>query len=111
VARAHAEVLRVHHDQSRALYTGVTSDLPARVKQHQLKLLPGFSSRYNITKLVWFEEFPDAIQAIEAEKRIKGWRRSKKVALIEDVNPQWADLSFDDEQVTPPCRTPRRTSE
>lgn len=82
-------------NKSRTLYTGVTSDLERRVFEHKNKLVPGFTSKYNITKLVWFEEFDDSMQAIEGEKKIKGWRRSKKVALIEANNPGWEDLAWD----------------
>jgi putative endonuclease len=80
-------------NNSRTLYAGVTSDLERRVYEHKHKLIEGFTSRYNITKLVWFEAFPDIEQAIEGEKRIKGWLRRKKVALIEAMNPNWEDLS------------------
>jgi putative endonuclease len=78
---------------SRTLYVGVTSDLERRVYQHKHKLIKGFTSKYNITKPVWYESFPDIEQAIEGEKRLKGWLRSKKVALIESQNPNWEDLS------------------
>jgi putative endonuclease len=80
-------------NKSRTLYIGVTTDLERRVYEHKQKLVPGFTSKYNITKLVWFEEFPDIEQAIEGEKRLKGWLRSKKIALIESQNPNWEDLS------------------
>jgi putative endonuclease len=82
-------------NKSRTLYTGVTSDLERRVYQHKHKLIRGFTSKYNITRLAWFEEFDDAIQAIEGEKKIKGWLRSKKVALIEANNSEWNDLARD----------------
>jgi putative endonuclease len=80
---------------SAVLYTGITGDLPRRVWQHKNKLIPGFTSRYNLTRLVYYERFfyPDA--AISREKEIKGWRRSKKVALIESMNPRWEDLAKD----------------
>ena len=64
-----------------------------RVYEHKHKLVPGFTSKYNITRLVWYESFPSIQQAIEGEKKIKGWVRSKKVALIESANPDGADLS------------------
>jgi putative endonuclease len=80
-------------NKSRTLYVGVTSYLGRRVYGHKQKLVPGFTSKYNITKLAWYEEFPDIQQAIEGEKRIKGWLRSKKIALIESQNPNWDDLS------------------
>ena len=82
-------------NKSQILYVGVTSDLERRVFEHKNKLVAGFTSKYNITKLVWFDEFDDVTQAIEGEKRIKGWRRSKKVALIETDNPAWKDLAQD----------------
>ena len=80
---------------ARTLYTGVTSNLPQRVLQHKQKLLPGFTSRYGLTDLVYFEETADVRAAIEREKQIKGWTRAKKLALIESLNPQWLDLSAD----------------
>jgi putative endonuclease len=79
-------------NNSRTLYTGVTNDLKRRVYEHKHKLIPGFTARYNITKLVWFETFNDIGDAIEAEKRIKGWLREKKTALIESFNRDWRDL-------------------
>jgi putative endonuclease len=82
-------------NKSRTLYTGGTSDLERRVFEHKNKLVAGFTSKYNITQLVWFEEFDDVMQAIEGEKKIKGWRRSKKIALIEMNNPEWKDLAQD----------------
>ena len=78
-------------NKSRTLYTGITSDLERRVFEHKNKLVAGFTSKSNITQLVWFEEFDEVVQAIEGEKKIKGWRRSKKVELIETHNPQWKD--------------------
>jgi putative endonuclease len=80
-------------NHSRTLYAGVTSDLERRVYEHKHKLIEGFTSKYNITKLVWYEVFPDIEQAIEGEKRIKGWVRRKKIAMIEAQNPHWEDLS------------------
>ena len=80
-------------NHSRTLYTGVTNDLERRVYEHKHKLVEGFTSKYNITNLVWYEAFPDIQQAIEGEKRLKGWRRSKKIAIIERDNPNWEDLS------------------
>ena len=80
-------------NQSRTLYTGVTGNLDHRVREHKQKLKTGFTSKYNITQLVWFESFTDVYQALEAEKRIKGWRRSKKLELIDRENPRWDDLA------------------
>lgn len=80
---------------SGTLYTGVTNNLERRVYEHKHKLLPGFTARYNIARLVYYEAAPDPRAAIAREKQIKGWRRAKKIALIESMNPEWADLSAD----------------
>ena len=80
-------------NHSYTLYTGMTNDLLRRVAEHKQKSIPGFTSRYNITRLVYYEETPDVRSAIAREKQIKGWVRAKKVALIEAANPQWRDLS------------------
>jgi putative endonuclease len=80
-------------NKSRTLYTGVTNDLKRRVYEHKHKLVPGFTSRYNITQLVYFETTQDIRAAIAREKQIKGWLRVKKIALIESANPCWQDLS------------------
>jgi putative endonuclease len=74
------------------LYTGVTSDLKARVYQHREKLLPGFSSRYNVFKLVYYEAFQDVTAAITREKQIKAGSRQRKMDLINSQNPEWRDL-------------------
>jgi|SRR5688500_2380136 len=79
---------------SGVLYIGVTNDLAQRVAQHKAKLTPGFTAKYNCDRLVWYETFSNVNEAIAAEKRIKGWRRSKKVALIVTKNPTWSDLSI-----------------
>jgi putative endonuclease len=78
---------------SRTLYTGVTGNLERRVYEHKHKLVPGFTSKYNITRLAYYETTTDVRSALEREKQIKGWLRSKKIALIESVNPKWEDLS------------------
>jgi len=70
----------------------VTRDLVRRVYQHREKLSPGFTSRYDVRRLVWFEVYDDPINAITREKEIKKWRRAWKVALIENDNPDWRDL-------------------
>ncbi|MFC5423487.1 GIY-YIG nuclease family protein [Bosea eneae] len=74
------------------LYLGVTRDLARRVHEHKSKILPGFSQKYGVDRLVWYEEYPTAVEAIEREKDIKKWRRQWKVNLIEESNPDWADL-------------------
>src|SRR5205809_7710912 len=73
--------------RSRVLYTGVTNDLARRVDEHKRSLTPGFTSRYHITRLVYFEEFGDVRDAIAREKQLKGWVRSRKMRLIEQKNP------------------------
>ena len=80
--------------KSGVLYVGVTNDLERRVAEHKAKLIPGFSAKYNCTRLVWFAEFANVNEAIETEKRIKGWRREKKIALIAEKNPAMADLTI-----------------
>jgi putative endonuclease len=74
------------------LYTGVTGDLKRRVWEHKTKAIPGFTARYNVVKLVYFEVFDDPEEAILREKKIKGGSRAKKIALINSFNPQWRDL-------------------
>ena len=80
-------------NESRMLYVGVTNDIHKRVFRHKSKLIPGFTQKYNLYKLVYFEEFDDIRAAIARERQIKGWLRSKKVALITSINPQWKDLA------------------
>ena len=80
-------------NHSGTLYTGVTNDLHRRVYEHKQELVPGFTQKYKITQLVYYEETPDVKAAIAREKQIKGWVRSKKIALIETANPEWQDLS------------------
>lgn len=82
-------------NKSRTLYTGVTNNLERRVYEHKNKLIPGFTSKYNITRLVWYESGDNIHVAIAREKQIKGWLRAKKIALIESMNPDWLDLSED----------------
>lgn len=80
-------------NHKRTLYTGVTNDLERRVYEHQNKLVKGFTEKYNIDQLVYYEETDDVQTAIEREKQIKGWVRRRKVALIKSMNPNWDDLS------------------
>jgi len=77
------------------LYTGVTSDLKKRAWQHKEKLADGFTKRYNVTKLVYYEVFHDIRDAITREKQIKGGSRQKKIDLIQSMNTDWHDL-YDD---------------
>ena len=80
---------------NKVLYTGITNNLERRIFEHKNHIFEGFTSRYNINKLVYFDSTEDVKQAIEREKQIKGWKRNKKVALIERINPDWHDLSED----------------
>jgi len=80
-------------NRSKTLYTGITNNLERRVHEHKRKSIAGFTSKYNITRLVYYEETTDVLSAISREKTIKGWVRAKKLALIESVNPTWQDLS------------------
>ena len=75
------------------LYVGVTSNLERRVYEHKQKIHDGFTKKYNVTRLAYYEETPDIHVALAREKQIKKWRRSKKIALIETTNPNWQDLS------------------
>lgn len=77
---------------SKTLYVGATSDLHKRVWEHQEKLVEGFTKRYNVHKLVYYEYTNDAYSAFNREKEIKKWRTEKKIALIESMNPKWKDL-------------------
>ena len=74
-------------------YIGVTNNLERRLYEHKNKLFKGFATKYNINRLVYFEQFADIGQAIARETQLKDWRREKKVALIEAMNPEWKDLS------------------
>jgi putative endonuclease len=80
-------------NRSKTLYTGVTGNLIRRVRQHKMGEGRGFTARYKLDRLVYFERFEDIRNAIEREKRIEGWLRSKKINLIVSVNPEWRDLS------------------
>ena len=77
------------------LYVGFTSNLPQRIFEHKNHLLPGFTDKYDVDKLVYFERFEDVNRAIRHEKRLKEWQRNWKKDLIEKYNPQWRDL-YDD---------------
>jgi putative endonuclease len=78
--------------RDRAIYVGITNDLVRRIYEHRTKAVPAFTSRYNITRLVWFEIYDDPVSAISREKELKKWKRSWKVQLIEAKNPSWDDL-------------------
>ena len=80
---------------NRVLYTGVTNDLARRLYEHRNKLVDGFTKRYNVTKLVYFEVTTNVESAITREKQIKGWSRKRKLDLIQTANPEWRELSED----------------
>ena len=80
-------------NRSKTLYTGVTNNLLRRVREHKMGTGSRFSAKYKLDRLAYFERFEDIHNAIEREKRIKGWLRVKKIALIVSVNPAWRDLS------------------
>lgn len=89
---------RVYHcyivaSLSRTLYVGVTRDLQRRMYEHRNKLLGGFTAKYSVDRLVWFESTENVLAAIQREKEIKGWKRQKKIALVEETNPGWHDLA------------------
>lgn len=85
-------VYMLTNQANRVLYTGVTNDLVRRVYQHKNFTIPGFTSKYKTTKLVWFEHTEDVNSAIDREKQIKAGSRAKKIQLIEQMNPEWTDL-------------------
>jgi putative endonuclease len=89
-------------NQWRTIYVGMGNDLYRRVWEHKTKALPGFTARYGVDRLVYYEHYTDVRDAIAREKQIKGWKRCKKLALIHSMNPDWNDLAadwFTDEQL------------
>ena len=88
--------------RSRVLYTGITNNLERRLREHRLGEREGFTKRYRVHRLVCFECYRDVRAAIAREKQIKGWRREKKVALIEAANPTWEDLAPESEEKADP---------
>jgi putative endonuclease len=75
------------------LYVGITSNLHFRVRQHKGHTFRGFTAKYEVERLLYYETYGEVTNAIKREKQLKGWRREKKIALIEKLNPQWKDLS------------------
>jgi putative endonuclease len=80
---------------NQVMYVGVTNDLERRIYEHRNKLVDGFTKKYNVEKLVYFETASDVLTAIEREKQIKKWRREKKNELVIEMNPEWKDLSLE----------------
>jgi len=93
-------------NRSGTLYTGVTNDIQRRLYEHRNKLVEGFTKKYNIDMLVYYEATSDVGEALIREKQIKAWRRSKRIALIESTNPQWRDLSEGWYSSPPPDSSP-----
>ena len=79
---------------NQVLYIGVTNDLQRRVFEHMHQIVEGFTQKYNMDKLVWFEQTSNVRSAIEREKQLKGWTRKKKGVLVDEMNPAWDDLSL-----------------
>ena len=80
---------------NKVIYIGVTNDLRRRIYEHKQKIIKGFTQKYNVNKLIYFETFQDVRLAIAREKEVKKWRREKKNKLVKLKNPEWRDLSFD----------------
>jgi len=95
VSRNRRYYVYIMASRSRNLYSGVTNNLERRVFEHKEGLVPGFTRKYRIHRLVYFEVFEDIRHAIEREKRVKSWRREKRTALISRNNPAWDDLAAD----------------
>lgn len=92
---SHTYYVYILSNESGLLYTGVTNDLERRVYEHKAKLIKGFTQKYGIARLLYFEEFDNINEARDAEKRIKGWTRKRKLDLIRTQNPRFVDLSKD----------------
>ena len=89
----HQYYVYIMTNRSDTLYVGITNNIRRRVYEHKNKLVEGFTKKYNINKLIYYETFADVDSAIAREKSIKGWLRNKKIELIETMNPDWNDLS------------------
>jgi putative endonuclease len=90
---SHSYFVYIAANHSHNLYTGVTNNLERRIVEHRKGLVPGFTKRYRIHRLVYYQAFGDIRAAIQREKEIKGWNRAKRIALIEADNPGWRDLA------------------
>ena len=91
--REHVYYVYIMSSRSGVLYIGITNDLPFRVQQHKAGAVEGFTKKYKCHRLVYYERYGYVRTAIGREKQLKGWTRSRKIALIESVNPRWQDLS------------------
>ena len=95
MARALAYFVYILASKSGVLYVGGTCDLARRTYQHRHGLIPGFTKRYHVDRLVWYDVTPNSRAMVEMEREIKSWRRERKVRLIEATNPGWQDLALD----------------
>ena len=86
-------VYLITNKHNTVLYAGVTNDIERRIYEHKHRIFDGFTKKYNLTKVVYYEYFDQIDQAINREKEIKGWKRKRKNALVESLNPEWKDLS------------------
>ena len=93
--RSHGYFVYITASISRALYIGTAADLERRIWQHKNHAIPGFTSRYHVHRLVWFDETSDVREAVRRERQMKKWMREWKVNLIERTNPGWLDLAWD----------------
>lgn len=93
----HYFVYILTNKSNKVLYIGVTNNLECRMYEHKNKLVKGFTEKYNLTKLVYYEVTSDIISAIKREKQLKNWHIDWKIKLINDFNPEWKDLSIDAE--------------
>jgi len=82
----------VTNKNNHVIYIGVTGNLEGRIHEHRERLIEGFTKQYQATKLIYYEDYPDPLSAITREKQLKGWRREKKINLIQKQNPRWHDL-------------------
>lgn len=95
--------------RSHTLYIGITNDIGRRTREHKSHEIEGFTAKYNIDRLVWYEVYQDVRRAIIREKQLKGWVREKKIKLIESTNPTWQDLSDEWGKPIIPQRADRRS--
>jgi putative endonuclease len=106
--KVHRYSVYIMASRTHVFYVGVTNDIVRRVREHKQGTFEGFTSRYQVDRLVWYEVWPHVLTAIAREKQIKPWRREKKIRLIESSNPTWQDLSEDWGR---PIRPLRRTAD
>ncbi len=93
IQREHCYSVYITGSISGTLYVGMTGNLQFRIRQHKEHTFRGFTAKYEVDRLLYYETYGDVLAAIRREKQLKGWRRQKKIALIEQANPQWRDLS------------------